>query len=87
MIIFGGIDPIYFTGGIQWIPVLQTTGYWQIAVTRYRGGVNDQLLNHESFISVSDTTCKINLISQNESSHVPTMVVYIRHWVVSAFKI
>ncbi|XP_062324739.1 pepsin A-like [Osmerus eperlanus] len=33
MIIFGGIDPIYFTGGIQWIPVLQTTGYWQIAVT------------------------------------------------------
>lgn len=33
MLILGGTDPSYYTGAIQWIPVIQTSGYWQIAIT------------------------------------------------------
>ncbi|XP_029549922.1 pepsin A [Salmo trutta] len=32
MLILGGTDPSYFTGSIQWIPISQPTGYWQINV-------------------------------------------------------
>ncbi|KAF7670168.1 hypothetical protein LDENG_00068150 [Lucifuga dentata] len=32
MIILGGTDPSYYTGGITWIPVHQPTGFWNIQI-------------------------------------------------------